>query len=564
MRWFIPTESKSINLSAKGRERNITKLQREQFDILVIGGGITGAGVARDAALRGFKTALIDKADFCSGTSSKSSKLVHGGFRYLNNLEFGLVHESLMERKILMEIAPHLVHPIHCLLPLHGHNSKPAWMIHIGLFLYDFLSFTKRIGYHKILSRNEIQNLEPLLRQDDLKKVALYYDCQADDFRLAMANLQSSALGGAVIANYVKAVDILEENGQVVGIQAMNEISSKAFPIHSRLIANATGPWCDYLRQALLKNSQHRVRTTKGIHLVIHREDLPISHTILGQAVQDGRYIFAVPWRQFVFLGTTDTDYDGDPDHIPTERSDVDYLLDAFNHYFPDANLNDDKIISTFAGLRPLTYEEGRTASSVTREYQIFEQPRNFFNIIGGKLTTYRTMAKEMVNRMTKRLEKSFDISPANPNCITDQIPLYGGDISNYSEFLDKWKKELTNQNHIDPDIAEHLIESYGSRFPDVLECLEKTSNGKERFLPGLPYIWGELDYALEHEMTMALDDFLIRRTHLFSLDRKQALDVHEEIASQLTKKLDWSEEEKQAQIERYKTKIEITRKYLK
>ena len=545
------------------REQNIAKLQRESFDILVVGGGITGAGIARDAALRGYKTALIEKADFCSGTSSKSSKLVHGGFRYLDNLEFGLVHESLMERKTLMEIAPHLVHPIQCLLPLHQHNAKPPWMIHIGLFLYDFLSFTKRIGYHQMLSKNEIQRLEPLLRHDDLKKIALYYDCQADDFRLVMANLQSAAQDGAVVANYVKAVDILKENGQIVGIKAMNEISSESFPIQSHVLANATGPWCDYLRQALLKDSHHHVRTTKGIHLVIHRKDLPINHTILGQAVQDGRYIFAVPWRQFVFLGTTDTDYDGDPDHIATERNDVDYLVEAFNHYFPDANLNDDKIISTFAGLRPLAFEEGKTASSVTREYEIFEQPKNFFNIIGGKLTTYRTMAKEMVNRMAKKLDKSFDIFPINPKCLTDKMPLYGGNISDYAAFFNEWKSTLTNRLHLDEKIATHLIESYGSRLPDVLEYIEKTVNGKERFLPGLPYIWGQLDYALEHEMTLALDDFLIRRTHLFSLDRKQALDIHEEVASQLSKKLGWTEEEKKVQIERYKSKIEITQQYL-
>ncbi len=560
----ISTESKSIHLSAETREQNIDQLQKEQFDILVIGGGITGAGIARDAALRGYKTALIDKADFCSGTSSKSSKLVHGGFRYLNNFEFGLVHEALVERKILMDIAPHIVHPIQCLLPLHEHNSMPPWMMHIGLFLYDFLAFSKRIGYHKMLSVNEIEKMEPLLRQDNLKNIALYYDCQADDFRLVMANLQSAAQSGAVIANYVMAVDVIREKGQVVGMEAMNEISGEPFPIRSRVIANASGPWCDYLHKELFKEIRERVRTTKGIHLVIDRNDLPIHYTIVGQAVQDGRYIFAVPWRQFVFLGTTDTDYDGDPDRIPTERSDVDYLLDAFNHYFPNANLNDDKIISTFAGLRPLTYEEGKTASSVTREYQIFERPQNFFNIIGGKLTTYRTMAKEMVKRMTKRLEKSFDISPAESKCLTDQIPLYGGDISNYAAFFDKWKTEFSNHHHLDTDIAQHLIESYGSRLPDVLEYIESSSDGKERILPGLHYIWGELDYALEHEMTVALDDFLIRRTHLFSLDRKQALDVHEEIASRLAKKLSWSEEEKKAQIERYKSKIEITRWYLR
>lgn len=560
----IPPGSESIELSVETREQNIGQLQEKQFDILVIGGGITGAGIARDAALRGFKTALIEKADFCSGTSSKSSKLVHGGFRYLNNFEYGLVHEALVERKTLIDIAPHIVHPIQCLLPLYAYNSMPPWMMHIGLFLYDFLSFSKRIGSHKMLSVKDIQEIEPSLRRDDLKKIAVYYDCQADDFRLVMSNVQSAALYGGVVANYVKASDPLLENGQIVGIKAQDEISGESFPIRSHTIANATGPWCDYLRQELLNDSQQRVRTTKGIHLVIHRDDLPIRHTIVGRAVQDGRYIFAVPWHQFVFLGTTDTDYDGDPDRIPTVRNDVDYLLEAFNHYFPDVNLNDDKIVSTFAGLRPLTYEEGKTASSVTREYQIFEQPQNFFNIIGGKLTTYRTMAKAMIDRMAKRLEKTHHISPVSPKCRTDQLPLYGGDISNYGVFLEEWKAQLVEQHDLEDEIAEHLIESYGSELPQVLRYIAKTSSGKERFLPGLPYVWGELDYALEHEMTLALDDFLIRRTHLFSLNRRQALDVHEEIASRLAQKLGWSDEERQAQIERYKLKIDITRQYLR
>jgi glycerol-3-phosphate dehydrogenase len=559
---IIHTESQSVELSANTREKNINRLQSEEFDILIIGGGITGAGVARDAALRGFKTALIEKADFASGTSSKSSKLIHGGFRYLESFEFGLVREALVERKTLIDIAPHLVHPIECLLPFYNHTSMSPWMVHAGLFLYDLLSFTKRIGYHKMLSLEDIHEIEPALRVSGLKKIARYYDCQADDFRLTMANVQSAAQDNAVVVNYVKAIDVLEENGQVVGIKALDEIGGNSFPLRSRVIANATGPWCDYLRKELLQDSNSHVRTTKGIHLVIHHKDLPINHTILGQAVQDGRFIFAVLWKQFVFLGTTDTDYD-DPDNISIERSDVDYLLEAFNHYFPNANLNYDEVISTFAGLRPLTYEEGKTASSVTREYQIFEQPQNFFNIIGGKLTTYRAMAKEMIDRMARRLEKSFHISPPNGKCRTDQIQLYGGDISNYSEFSSTWKTQLMDRHHFDEEVAIHLIESYGSRLPDVLEYVEKAPKSKERFVPELPYIWAQVDYALQHEMTMALDDFLIRRTHLFSLDRRRALDVYEEIALRLAAKLGWSEEEKQAQIERYKSKIEITRQFL-
>jgi len=550
--------SESISLSAEVRQENLQKLQDQQFDILVIGGGITGAGIVRDAALRGYRTALIEKDDFAAGTSSKSAKLVHGGFRYLKSLEFGLVHEALMERKTLLDIAPHLVRPIQCLLPIYKTDADPSWMIHLGLFLYDWLSFTKSIGRHQMISKKEIEEIEPLLRKEGLQQIAQYYDCQADDFWLVMANLQSAAQNQAIIANYVKAVDILKEDGKVVGIQAYDSITDTSISIRSRVVACAAGPWSDQLRQNLLKDTQQGLRQTKGIHLIIHRDNLPINYPVVGPAVQDRRPIFAIPWKKFVVLGTTETDYDGDPDRILTERSDVDYLLVAFNHFFPNAKLNYDHIVSTFAGLRPLIFETGKDASSVTREYQILEDHQNFFMITGGKLTTYRTMAKAMIDRLSKHLKSSFGISPTNPDCVTDKLPLYGGDIPDYPQFFDDWTKTLTHKYNFDLEIAEHFIETYGSRIPDLLQAIQETADGQERMLPNLPYVWGELKYALKYEITMTLSDFLIRRTHLFSLDPKQALDIHESVANRMGKYLGWSKAEKQAQIETYKSKIKI------
>jgi len=552
----------SLSFSPAVREENINKLQTEQYDILVIGGGITGAGIIRDAVFRGYRTALIEKDDFASGTSSKSSKMIHGGFRYLKNLEIGLVQEALQERKNLMELAPHLVHPMQCLLPIYEDAPNPPWMVKLGMMLYNGLSGTKSIGAHKMISVDKIHKLEPILRRKGLKKVGLYYDSWADDFRLVMSTIQSAAQKDGVIANYVKAVDIFKENVNVAGIMAQDTITGNIFPIRSRVIANATGPWSDELRNKLFKDKQRYIRTTKGIHLLIHREHLPVNHTVVLLSIEDQRPIYAIPWRKFVLIGTTDTDYDSDLDRIQTEKSDVDYLLASINFYFPYANLSEAKIISTFTGLRPLVYEEQKSASAVTREYQIFEKPKNFFTIIGGKLTTYRNMAEEMVNQMGKVLKTSFDISAKNEECTTDKYHLYGGDISDYGNFFEEWTRHLINQYNFDKDIAEHFVETFGNRIPDLLTAIDDTEDGRKRILPELPHVWGELTYAYRHEMIMGLDDFLIRRTHLFPLDAKQSLDIYEPVANRLGKLLGWTHSEKKSQIERYKSKINIIQHY--
>jgi len=551
--------TESLDFSPEIRNQTIQKMENESFDILVVGGGITGAGIVRDAALRGYKTALIEKDDFAAGTSSKSSKLVHGGFRYLKQREFRLVHEALVERKTLMDIAPHIVHPTKCLLPIYENSAESPFLIHIGMWLYDILAFTKNIGRHRMVSARELAILEPELRQDGLKKGAEYYDCKEDDFRLVMATIQSAAQYGAAIANYVKAVDVIYENGRVAGVQAVNQLTGESVSIRAKVIANATGPWSDEVRKTLFKDITPNVRTTKGVHLIVKHSDLPITRAFMQFAIRDGRPIFAIPWNTLVLLGTTDTDYTGDPDRITTERSDVDYLLESFNYYFPKANLTDDKILSAFAGLRPLLREEGKSASEVTREHKIFETPENFFSIVGGKLTTYRVMAKDMVNRLARHLERSFHVVPENPRCLTDKFPLYGGDISNYEHFRQERVKQLAVQEGIPHDIAEHFVESYGTRIPDILQAIQDTPNGKERIHPNLPHVWGELAYALDHEMTVALDDFLIRRTHIFSLEKNQGLDVYPEIADKLQTRLGWSDEEKQRQIDRLKSKVQLT-----
>lgn len=553
-----------MEFSAKTRDAFIQQMQTEQFDILVIGGGITGAGVVRDAALRGYRTALIEKDDFAAGTSSKSSKLIHGGIRYLQQMEFSLVREALLERKTLMDIAPHLVHPIEVLFPVYKGSPVPGWMVKIGMLLYDGLSFTKRIGLHKLVPLEKNEEPEPALLKKGLNKLFMYWDSRADDTRLVMATIQSAVQSSAVAANYIKAVDVLYEKGRVTGIKARDEVSGNEFEIRAHLIVNATGPWSDPVRKALLKDQKQRLRTTKGIHIIVRRKDLDIKRAMILTTIQDNRPVFVIPWRKFVILGTTDTYFDGDPDWVEIGGDDVQYLLETYNHYFPRARLTKEKVLSAYSGLRPLTIEEGKSAGQISREYQIFEGPDNFFNIIGGKLTTYRTMAQELVDRLGNVLDESSGILARNSQCTTDKMPLYGGDIENYEHFVTEWMRRLVKENKFDEDVAQNLIESYGSNLPEVLTILGDEDRGREKIISDLPYLWGEINYCCEHEMTIALDDFLMRRTHLFSLDPKQAWRVHLAVADKMGGILGWAEKEKEEQIKRYKLKVEMVQAFKK
>ncbi|KAA3612527.1 MAG: glycerol-3-phosphate dehydrogenase [Calditrichaeota bacterium] len=551
----------SMEFSAKTRKGFIKKLQSEQFDILIIGGGITGAGIARDAALRGYRTALIEKDDFAAGTSSKSSKLIHGGIRYLQHMEFGLVHEALLERKTLMDIAPHLVHPIEVLFPVYKGSSVPAWMVKIGMLLYDGLSFSKRIGLHRLIPIGKNDKPERLLLKKGLEKLFMYYDSRADDTRLVMANIQSAALNSAITANYIKAVDVIQEDGQVKGLKVQDQLSGKKFEVNAHLVCNATGPWNDFVRGELFNDNKQRLRPTKGIHFVVRRKDLDIKRTMILSTIQDERPVFVIPWREFVILGTTDTYFEGDPDWVDISVDDVDYLLESYNHYFPKANLTKDKVLSVYSGLRPLTLEEGKSAGEVTREYQIFEGPQNFFNILGGKLTTYRTMAEEMVNRLGNALSDHLGILARNSKCTTDKLPLNGGDIKNYEQFESEWTEKLI-RNGFEKDTAKNLIESYGENLSEALTIISSRKNGTDKIINNLPYLWGEIDYCCHYEMTLALDDFLMRRTHLFSLDPNQAQDVHLAVADRMAEILDWSGKEKKRQIENYKKKVEMVQSF--
>lgn len=548
--------------SYQTRSQNIEKLRTEQFDVLIIGGGITGAGAAWESVLRGYATALIEKADFAAGTSTKSSKLVHGGFRYLQYGQIGLVREAVRERQRLMRIAPHLVRPRRCVVPFYKDSPVGPTVVNIGLWLYDLLAFSRNIEWHRMVPAETVLAIQPELRSADLVKGAEYSDCVADDYRLVISTLLSAAEQGATIANYVRADSLPPDSNQHEGVTVVDELTQERFQIRSRVVINATGPWTDEVRHALFHKVNKIVRTTKGIHLIVRRSSLPLNRIFMVFSPRDNRPLLSIPWRDFVILGTTDTDYTGDPDCVPTEVSDVDYLLEAFNHYFPTARLDYNDIVSTYAGLRPLIYEEGKRAQDVTREYDIIETPENFFTIIGGKLTTFLSMGAHVLDIVGKRLRKRFAVSPKPQPKQFKQLPLFGGDIADYDSFFHEWRTRLCSEYGIGAESATHLIETYGSNIDRVLCAMSEEKDGTERIIPSLPYLWGELYYSINHEMCLALDDFLIRRTHIFSLDPDHGQSVHEEIADRMRHYLSLSETQKQTQIHRYKQKISLTRYY--
>ncbi len=549
-------------LSHKTRTHNIDTLKKELFDILIIGGGITGAGAAREAALRGYKTALIEKADFAAGTSTKSSKLVHGGFRYLQYGQIGLVRESVYERQRLLQLAPHLVHPRRCVVPFYKDSPVGPTVVNLGLWLYDLLAFSRNITWHEMLSPEELLTLQPDLRAEGLIKGAEYSDCVADDYRLVISTLLSAAQGGAIITNYVRADSLPEKDMHIHGVEVVDELTGDRFPVRARTIVNATGPWSDEVRTALFQKVNKTIRTTKGIHLIVRRSALPLNRIFMVFARADNRPVLSIPWKNYVILGTTDTDYTGDPDNVPTELQDVDYILDTFNYYFPLAQLSYSDIVSTYAGLRPLIYETGKKAQDVSREYDIIETPDNFFTVIGGKLTTFIRMGEQIIDHVGKRLKERYGISPYPSITDFKSIPLSGGDAENIDVFGKEWITQLCGTHTLEEDTATHLLETYGTNIRTVYKLMTEHENGFERIIPDLPYVWGELYYSIDYEMCVALDDFLIRRTHIFSLNPEHGVSVHEAIADRIADRLALSGVQKRDQIERYKHKIKLTTFY--
>ncbi|MGH7720687.1 MAG: glycerol-3-phosphate dehydrogenase [Gemmatimonadaceae bacterium] len=508
------------------------------FDVLVIGGGITGCGVARDASLRGLRVALVERDDFGSGTSSRSSRLVHGGLRYLEHGELHLVFESSRERRTLMRIAPHLVRPLRFVWPVYERARVPRWKLGAGLFLYDALSLFRNVSSHSRLDAPEVMALEPALRQEGLLGGATYFDAHTDDVRLTLANALDAAMHGATVTNHVEVKGV--ESG--FGAAAVDKLTGRTLRIPARAIVSAAGPWSDAVRRLGEPSARPALRRTKGAHIAVPRTRLLNANALTLLSPADGRVMFVIPDGDRAIIGTTDTDYDGPADGVRATRQDVTYLLDAANAFFPGAHLTPNEVISAWAGIRPLVADGGDDPGSISREHAIAWTAPRFLTVTGGKLTTYRAMAAEVVDAITRFLDRE-----ARPRAATDTMPLPGGDITSLAEEY----ATARSVTLLGPE-SDHLVRSYGSAWRDVWGIAQSDAALAARIAPPLPYLGAELRYAVEREMALTLADLLIRRTHIAFETRDHGVSVAPTAARIAAPLLRWTTEQIEEELKRY------------
>jgi len=544
-------------LSSTARERNLATLNSEHFDVLVIGGGVTGAGVALDATARGYNVALVEKADFASGSSSKATKLVHGGIRYLSSFDFAMVHEALVERGLLLQNAPFLVHPLAFVLPIYEGDRHPvgmpfttpggvglSWILNIGLWLYDILAGRRNIRRHRDLSRSGVLKQAPALLVEGLKEGFIYYDAQTHDARLTMALIRTAAQYGATITNYTEVTSFLTGQGKVSAALVRDHLGDQELVVRARHIVNATGVFSEQVEALTHTEPQVHVEPSKGVHLVLSREDVKLGNmAIVLPETDDRRVIFIVPWESRAIVGTTDTG-SGDLDHPAATHDDILYLLNHLNRYL-SIQLTEDNIISTYAGYRPLLLPRSTKHSTarLSRSHSVLESPSGLVSIVGGKLTTYRRMAQDTVDVLSRR-DGSLPVHP------TQNLPLHG------SAGWPAMQRELEIKGTslgLDHQTLAHLGRSYGTEAITILSLIDDDPSLARRLVDDLPYIRAEVVYACRYEMAMTPYDVLARRTSLILEDRQRGLNIVDEVADLMAKEHNWPPEQKRALVTAYR-----------
>jgi glycerol-3-phosphate dehydrogenase len=532
-----------MDFSFRERQDNLERLGREEFDIVVIGGGITGAGIAWDAALRGFSTALIEKGDFGSGTSSRSSRLIHGGLRYLRYFQVDLVYEACQERFLLLRhIAPHMVRPLPFIYPVYKGHGMGLPELRVGMWLYDLLAFSRRVGRYRMLGPDEALKVEPALEKAGLKGAAFFYDCLGNDSQITLATVKAAYKAGAVPLNYVEAIGLLKSQGKVRGVAVRDVLTGKELEVKAKLVVNAAGPWADQILAMDSPSYTEGLRLTKGIHLVVRRERIGNQNAMTISSPRDGRFVFLIPWWQFTIIGTTDTDYQGDPDIVYADAEDVDYLLEAVNHTLPHVELRSEDVISTFAAIRPLAFKGGASPYEVSRKHRIFETPGGMLCIAGGKFTTYRKMACDLVDKAAEKLAKEFSRFPKD-KCRTYQTPLPGGELLPDGETLALWEKATG----LSKEQMDYLSFSYGSELENVVRLIQADSSLAEPIVPGLPYVKAQIIHAVRHQMAITLKDFMVRRTRILYEAPDGGLGAAPEVARLMAAEQGWD----QARVEK-------------
>jgi glycerol-3-phosphate dehydrogenase len=559
------------------RSQALAALSQDEFDVVVVGGGITGAGVALDAATRGYSVALIERADFASGTSSRSSKLVHGGLRYLQNFDLGLVREALLERQLMVALAPHLVHPLPLVVPAFD-GARPDRLVGVGLNLYDVMSVdrdrlrtrrSKRARTereqgnqpslavegaswsperHRVISGEEVLELLPVFagRSSIGREPTsgyLFYDCQTDDVRLVLTVLGEAERFGAVCANRLSVTSLLEQDGRTRGVRALDAESGAELEVRATNVINATGVWADQLRPDELRDEAElpRIRPSRGTHLILRHEDLPL----VGGAIVpagNGRTIFALPWLGRTLVGTTDNDYEGDLEHVRPSTEDIDYLLQAVNDFF-GVSLDTGHLAGAFAGVRPLiSTGDPKKSVDISRKAELYETSSGMITITGGKLTTWRRMAKMTVDRLVER-------DARNAPCRTHEIPL-GQAIA---------PEDLPRVEGVPAESYPALAARYGDAAHQVLALAAESNPAHpalaQPIVPGLPDLLAEVVLAARREQARSVGDVLLRRTRLGLLAARELGGVGgpiDRVADVLARELGWSSERRGGEIERF------------
>jgi len=527
------------------RNIDLQFLSETTFDVVIIGGGITGAGVMRDAARRGLRTLLLEKGDFASGTSSKSGKLIHGGLRYLRYGHLKLVFESCQERVLLMRnVAPHIITPVRFFLPFYPFSKTPLWLAAIGLFVYDLLSSFKNIGHFKIFSLKNIKSIAPFLQRQELKGVLAYYDGFCPDFRLVIDSLKDGQASGGLALNYMEVKSIIKSKSGFE-IEVFDSIQNKNLLIRSLTVVNAAGAWADKILDLSFEKRRFGLKLTEGIHLLLSNSKLQLKGTIALEAPQDGRNLYFIPWGEKVLVGTTDRYNASDADHLQVSKEQVDYLLQAVEKYFPAANITQKDIEAVTIGVRPLIgSDQGVKEEKISRDHQLMLSKEGMISLCGGKLTTYRKMAEQAVDILVKNFFFARKIERANTH-----LPISGGDLASLD--LESIKAQHS-QNHKAIDI---LYRRYGSNLLKVL-ALAKEDSEISSPVDALLSI-SEIRYMIREEWAFHLEDILMRRSDIYYLAKENGFPHLEFYSKIMQQELAWDEPTRINECHDYKVKVE-------
>ncbi len=546
--------------------RNLNSIEQQEYDLIIIGGGINGAGVARDAALRGLKTILLEKADFASGSSSWSSRLIHGGLRYLEYFEFPLVRESLKEREILFNSAAHLVHPLLLTIPVYRDRSRPYWKIWAGMILYDFFSFDKTVPIHRMLSKTKFQQLFRAIDKDNLAGGAQYYDGQvALAERLCLENIIAAQEAGAEVLNYTEVSTLEIQDQQITQLTCQDQLSGQTFTVKASsnaVVINTAGPWVDKVcDRAQAKEttktiaSSRKMGGTKGSHIIVNQFPGTVDEGFYVEAKSDGRPFFILPWLDKYLIGTTDLEFEGNLEQIKASNAEVDYLLTETNNIFPTANLTRKDVLFTYSGVRPLPNQEGKKPGSITRKHILFdhrsEGVNNLISLIGGKLTTYRNVGEEMVDAAFEKMAK-----PKQPTQ-TDKQPLPGCQVGNGESIEQVISQCQTKyQDILTAETINYLFSVYGARARNILALIPENLELATKLSPERLDIKAQIVYAVNNEMACNLVDILRRRTTL-AMNGNYGLDLLPTITEVLKDYCGWSHEQCDRACQEYRAYME-------